>query len=54
MTANNFGAAINTASFVIYEVCLAICQNLGPQYICLPKAGEEMRKRFLNLKQSLG
>ena len=40
MTANNFGVAINTVSSVIYEVCLAICQNLGPQYIRLPKTRE--------------
>ena len=30
MTANNFGVAINTARSVIYDVSLAICQNLGP------------------------
>ena len=33
MTANSFGVAINTASVVIYEVCYAICQILGPMYI---------------------
>ena len=33
MKANNFGVAINTGSYVIYDVCLVICQNLGPQYM---------------------
>ena len=28
-----------------YEVCLAICQNLGLQYIHLPKTREEMREK---------
>ena len=44
MTANNSGVAINTASSVIHKVCLAICQNLGRQYIRLPKTREEMRE----------
>ena len=37
-TANNFGGAIATATSIIYEVCLVICQNLGPQktmFVCL-------------------
>ena len=44
MTANDFGVAINTANSVIYEVYLAFSQNLGPQYIRLPKTREEMRE----------
>ena len=38
ITANNFGGAIATATSIIYEVCLVICQNLGPQktmFVCL-------------------
>ena len=38
ITANNFGGAITTATFIIYEVCLVIGQNLGPQktmFVCL-------------------
>ena len=44
MTANSFGIAINTVSVVIYEVCYAICQILGPIYICLPKDKSEMQR----------
>ena len=54
VTANNFGVAINTASSVIYEVCLAICQNLGPQYIRLPKTREEMRKKVSEFEVKFG
>ena len=43
ITANSFRVAINTTSFVVYEVSWAIRHNLGPQYICLPKTSEEMR-----------
>ena len=42
---NNFGVAINAASSVIYDVCLAICQNLRPQYIRLLKTIKEMREK---------
>ena len=54
MTANNFGVAINTVSSVIYEVCLAICQNLGPQYIRLPKTREEMREKVSEFEAKFG
>ena len=54
VTANNFGVATNTASSVIYEVCLAICQNLGPQYIRLPKTREEMRKKVSEFEVKFG
>ena len=54
ITANNFGVAINTASSVIYEVCLAICQNLGPQYIRLPKTREEMREKVSEFEAKFG
>ena len=40
MTAISFGVATNIVSSVIYDVCFAICQNLGPQYINLPNTGE--------------
>ena len=50
MTANNFRVAVNSAISVIYEVCLAICGNLGPKYIRLSKTEEA---RSLNLKQNL-
>ena len=53
ITANNFGVAINTASSVIYEVCLAICQNLGPQLFVSLKQERKWGRRSLNLKQSL-
>ena len=53
MTANNIGVAINTASSVIYEVCLAICQNLGPQF-CLPKTREEIRKKVSEFEAKFG
>ena len=54
MTANNFGVAINTASSVIYEVCLTICQNLGPQYIRLPKTREEMMEMVSEFEVKFG
>ena len=54
ITANNFGVAINTASSVIYEVCLAICQNLEPQYIRLPKTREEMREKVSEFEAKFG
>ena len=54
MTANNIGVAINTTSPVIYEVCLAICQNLGPQYICLPKTREGMREKVSEFEAKFG
>ena len=54
MTAINFRVAINTASSVIYEVCLAICQILGPQYIGLPKTKEEMREKIFEFESKFG
>ena len=54
MTANNYGVAISNASSVIYEVCLAICQNLGPQYIRLPETREEMREKVSEFKVKFG
>ena len=54
MTTNNFGVAINATSFVIYEVCLAICQNLGPQYIRLPKIREETRENVSEFEPKFG
>ena len=54
MTANNFRVAINTASSVIHEVCLAICQNLGPQYIRLPKTREKMREKVSEFEAKFG
>ena len=54
MTANYFGVAINNASSVIYEVCLAICQNIGPQYIRLSKTREEMREKVSEFEGNFG
>ena len=54
MTANNYGVAISNASSVIYEVCLAIFQNLGPQYIRLPETREEMREKVSEFKVKFG
>ena len=54
MTVNNFGVAINTASSVIYEVCLAIYENLGPQYVRLPKTREEMREKVSEFEAKFG
>ena len=54
MTANNFGVAINTASSVIYKVCLAVYQNLGPQCIRLPKTREELREKVSEFKAKFG
>ena len=54
MTAHNFGVAINTASSVIYEVYLVICQNLGPQYIRLPKTREEMKEKVSEFEAKFG
>ena len=54
MTANNFGAAINTTSSVVYEVYQAICQNLGPQYIHFPKTREEMRENVFEFEATFG
>ena len=51
---NNFGVAINTASSVIYDVCLAICQNLGPQYIRLLKTRKEMREKVSEFEAKFG
>ena len=41
------------ASSAFYEICLEICQNIGPPYICLPKTKEQKRDKSVNLKQSL-
>ena len=54
MTVNNFGVAINTASSVIYEVLLAIYENLGPQYVRLPKTREEMREKVSEFEAKFG
>ena len=54
LTANNFGVAINTASSVIYVVCLAVWQNLGSQYILLPKTREEMREKISEFEAKFG
>ena len=54
MAANNFGVVINTPTSVIYEVCLAICQNLGRQYICLPKPREEIRGKVSEFEAKFG
>ena len=37
MTANTFGIPINTTSVLVFEVCLAIVEYLGPLYLHLPK-----------------
>ena len=54
ITPNNFGVAISTASSVIYEVCLTVCQNLGPQYIRLPKTKEGMREPVSQFEAKFG
>ena len=54
MRANNFGVAINTASSVIYEVCSAIYQNLGPHCICLPKTSEQIREKVSKFEAKFG
>ena len=54
MATNNFGVTINTASSVISEVYLAICQNLGPQYIRLGKTSEEMRENVSEFEEKVG
>ena len=54
MTANNFGVAINTANSFIYDVCLAICQNLEPQYIRWPKTREETREKVSRFEAKFG
>ena len=38
----------------VWQVCLAICKNLGPQYIRLPKTREEMRKKVSEFEAKVG
>ena len=54
ITPNNFGVALSTVSSVIYEVCLTVCQNLGPQYIRLPKTKEGMREPVSQFEAKFG
>lgn len=51
---NNFQVAINTVTSVIYEVCSAVCQNLGPQYIRLPDANEEIEEKVSEFERKFG
>ena len=36
------------------EFFLAICQNLGPQYVRLPKTREEMREKVSEFEAKFG
>ena len=51
MTAKNFGVAVKS---VIYEDCLAICQNLEPQYIFLPQTRGGMREKVSDFEAKFG
>ena len=54
MTANTFGIQINTTSAVIFEVCNAIVEYLGPLYLHLPKTKDEMRKKVSEFEAKFG
>ncbi|CAB4035871.1 Hypothetical predicted protein, partial [Paramuricea clavata] len=54
MTANTFGIAINTASVIIAEVCMAISKNLGPKYIHMLRNHEVMRNKVSEFETKFG
>ena len=54
MTANTFGIAINTTSAVISEVCSAIVNYVGPNYLHLPKAEMELREKVSEFEAKFG
>ena len=54
MTANTFGIQINTTSAVVFEVCVAIIEYLGPLYLHLPKTEYEMRQKVSEFEAKFG
>lgn len=54
MTANTFGLAINTVTGVILEVCKAICEVLGPSYICMPRNKDLMKHKVAEFESKFG
>ncbi|XP_047138165.1 uncharacterized protein LOC101239653 [Hydra vulgaris] len=54
MTANCFGIAVNTVSFIITQVCENIVYHLGPIYISLPKTETEMRQKVAEFESKFG
>ena len=54
MTANTFGIQINTTSAVVFEVCVAIVEYLGPLYLHLPKTEHEMRQKVSEFEAKFG
>lgn len=45
MTANTLGINQSTVCKVVLEVCIAVTKYLGPKYLHLPKAAEEMKQK---------
>lgn len=54
MTANSFGIALNTASAAVSEVCQAISNHLGPEYLHLPEDEESMGEKVAELESKFG
>ena len=50
MTANTFRVHQRTVSKILFEVCKAINEILGPKYLYLPRNTEKMRE----IPQALG
>ena len=54
MTANTFGIHQCTVSKTVYCVCSAICINLGPKYLHLPRDKEERRQKVSEFELKFG
>ena len=54
MTANTFGIHQCTVSKTVSCVCSAICKNLGPKYLHLPRDKEEMRQKVSEFELKFG
>ena len=54
MTANVFGVAANTVGSVVYEVCKAISQHLGPKLLFLPRNKKEMMEKVAEFESKYG
>ena len=54
MTANTFGFAINIASAVMTEVCKAISNKMGPNYIHTPRSKESMQRKVFKFEAKYG
>jgi len=54
MTANTFGIHQCTVSKVIHEVCSAITNKLGPQYVFLPQTISEMEVKAAQFELKFG